>query len=280
MAWIESHETLRHHPKTRRLARRLGCNLVQTIGHLHCLWWWCLSYAQDGNLSRHDTEDIAEGGAWEGDAQDFLAALVETGFADDTDDGTVLHDWHDYAGKLIERRRAAVERAKRSKGATDEDATRNLRAGYAQPTRNILPTVPNPTVPNQHNTTTPTVPTPPTDNRAAAVVTCWEDNGYGIMPSVVLTDVDDYGDECGMETGLILYALELAAQGTPDQRKWSYVRGILERFKRNGWTRRAQAEAHAKARQGKPAPAATEDKPIRYHIPDWRDQLDDEEVPQ
>ena len=100
MAWIESHQELKDHPKTRKLARQLGITVPAAIGHLHCLWWWALEYAQDGDLSAHDAEEIGFAGMWEGDSDQFIAALCQSGFLDEAgnpgDYG--LHDWTDYAG--------------------------------------------------------------------------------------------------------------------------------------------------------------------------------------
>ena len=75
---------------------------VAVLGHLHCLWWWALDYAQDGDLTGHDVEDIAEGGAWDGEPQTFLDALQEAGFLD----GMVVHDWN--GGRHSKRERAAA----------------------------------------------------------------------------------------------------------------------------------------------------------------------------
>jgi hypothetical protein len=55
MAWLESHQSLRDHPKARRLARRLD-GLPASIGHLHALWWWCLDYAPNGDLTRYQVD--------------------------------------------------------------------------------------------------------------------------------------------------------------------------------------------------------------------------------
>jgi hypothetical protein len=60
MAWLESHQDLRDHPKTARLRRRLGVSLPAAIGHLHLLWWWALTYADDGDLSGYDPDVIAD----------------------------------------------------------------------------------------------------------------------------------------------------------------------------------------------------------------------------
>ena len=122
MAWIESHQSLMSHHKTRKAARLLGVKPVHLIGHLHALWWWALDYADDGDVTRFDAEDIADAAQWEDDAGELVEALTACGpgdapgFLERTDDGRlVIHDWWDYAGKLVERRRADAERKRSSR---------------------------------------------------------------------------------------------------------------------------------------------------------------------
>jgi hypothetical protein len=110
MAWIESHQELGRHPKTKRLARALQISLPTTVGHLHFLWWWATDYAQDGDLSKYANEDIADAMGWEGDAKEAVDALLHSGYLDQEQDGVLLlHDWHEYAGRLIEQRKAQAE---------------------------------------------------------------------------------------------------------------------------------------------------------------------------
>lgn len=181
MAWIESHQTLRQHPKLAKAARYLGISKVQMIGHLHCLWWWCLDYAQDGDLSIFEPADIAEAAEWEADPADLLHALTDVsrigdriGFLERTENGGLLiHDWFDYAGKLIERRERDVQRKRAARGSdtggTPAGNPMNVRgtsAGHPQDDRGMSdggPYVPNPTIPNQPNPTEPntTVPNQP-----------------------------------------------------------------------------------------------------------------------
>lgn len=119
MAWIESHQELGAHPKVRKLAVLLGVPAVQAIGHLHMLWWWALDYAEDGDLSHYDAADIALAVDWEGDPDQLVAALVDCGPGDKAgflDPDMRLHDWHDYAGKLVERRRRDRERKAEARG--------------------------------------------------------------------------------------------------------------------------------------------------------------------
>lgn len=113
MAWIESHQELARHPKTKRLARAAGISIPAAIGHLHLLWWWALDYAQDGDLDGYSAEDIADAAEWSGgDANHFVNALESAGFLDH-EEGWRIHDWHDYAGRLLEQREAKAKYKKR-----------------------------------------------------------------------------------------------------------------------------------------------------------------------
>lgn len=162
MAWIESHQSLRDHPKTRKLSRILGASLPATIGHLQCLWWWAIDYAEDGNLSRFDAFDIAIGGEWDQDAEAFVDALVTVGFLEYTADGLTVHDWDDYAGKLIERRKANAERMRKARAERDI-GTSEPRAAHVQRTTDARAERPNRT-----NQTVPTEPTKPTEPKRAS----------------------------------------------------------------------------------------------------------------
>lgn len=57
--------------------------------------------------------EIASASQWEGDPQEFLDALIYGEFIDNTSEGLVLHDWYDYAGKLIESRERERERSRK-----------------------------------------------------------------------------------------------------------------------------------------------------------------------
>jgi len=120
MAWIESHQSLGRHPKMLRLATRVRVCRPQVIGHLQYLWWWTLDYAPDGNLSPFSAQELAAASEWNGDPDLWLAALKETGWINE--DGH-LHDWQDYAGKLVQERTQAKERMR-----TFRERQRELRA--------------------------------------------------------------------------------------------------------------------------------------------------------
>lgn len=153
MAWIESNQELGRHPKSKRAARILNISVPAIIGHLHFLWWWCLEYAQDGDLSDYDVQDIADAANWEGDPEEFVQALLDCGpgdslgFLERDEYGHLhVHDWMDYAGRLIEKRQANAKRMKNARKKNVQQ-TCDERAGATVPNR----TVPNRTVPYNNN---------------------------------------------------------------------------------------------------------------------------------
>jgi len=101
MAWIEVHQSLPTHRKTKKFARELGlkaqAGTAQAIGHLTMLWLWSVDNAIDGDLSGVDPQDIADAAGWIKAPRILIGALFDSGFLDE---GMVIHDWDDYAGKL------------------------------------------------------------------------------------------------------------------------------------------------------------------------------------
>lgn len=158
MAWVESHQEIGGHPKTKKAAKRLGVNVPQMVGHLHLLWHWALAYADDGDLSRWDDDDVALGAQWDGDSSEFVRALVDVGFIDEADGSRWLHDWMDYAGRLVrerERKRAARSKPQDTDPPPDDHASAACpQTGGGQdgddPRAGTNPTnQPDPTEPNQ-----------------------------------------------------------------------------------------------------------------------------------
>lgn len=115
MAWIESHQSLARHPKLLRLARLLKVNKAQAIGHLHLLWWWTLDYAPDGDVSAFSSCELGAAAEWPRKADDFVAALREAGWVDADNR---IHDWQEYAGRLLASR------------AKDSVRRRDMRSAY------------------------------------------------------------------------------------------------------------------------------------------------------
>ena len=144
MAWIESHQSLRTHRKTMKLKRLLGIREHEVVGYLHILWWWALDNAPDGNLEGLDSKDLADVIGYRGDPEKLSSSLVAAGFMDAAP--LSLHDWGDYAGKLIDRRKANTERNRRYRSASHEYHER-----VTSPSRDGA-TVPNSTQPNPTTT--------------------------------------------------------------------------------------------------------------------------------
>jgi len=148
VAWIELHQTLPSHRKIKKLKRLLKIKTPQAVGHVVMLWLWSIDNAPDGDLSQVDAEDIAEACEWPKDAEDFVAALKEVALIDDD---MRLHDWDEYAGRLIEQRddkrkkdrdRQARHRAKKAaeananakKNVTNDNVTRDKSVSHADVT--------------------------------------------------------------------------------------------------------------------------------------------------
>lgn len=133
VAWIESHQSLGKHPKTKRLARSLGVPLPMAVGLLQFLWWWALDFAEDGDLSRFEDLEIAQECLWEGEPSDLVTALMEVGFLDPD---RKIHDWDAYAGKLITQRRRNRERVQ---GYRDRQKTSGPSSS-SKPTPDVMRT--------------------------------------------------------------------------------------------------------------------------------------------
>ena len=148
MAWIELHQTLPSNRKTLRLMSRLKLRRSQAVGHLCLLWLWALDNARDGALCGVSDREIAQVADFNPKrAGELVDALVETGFLERREDGLYLHDWEDYAGRLLEMRRKNVERCKRNR-IKKADASRNECETNANVSGLPYPTKPNQTEPD------------------------------------------------------------------------------------------------------------------------------------
>ena len=144
MAWIEAHQGLSQHPKTKRLARMLNISVREAVGSLFMFWWWAMEYAEDGDLSDYEATDIADAVQWEGNPEEFLKAMIECGpgnkygFIEKTEDGMFIHDWEDFSGRYFEKREKNRQRQQkfreknsvtRYENVSNESVTRESR-GY------------------------------------------------------------------------------------------------------------------------------------------------------
>lgn len=102
MAWIESHQQLENHPKVFNLLYAMSWDLDQTIGKLHRFWWWCVDYAEDGDLRKFSDTQIGHAVGLNGDqAKSFVKAMLEAGWLD-REPFFRVHDWWDYIGLFLQ----------------------------------------------------------------------------------------------------------------------------------------------------------------------------------
>lgn len=145
MAFIESHQELARHPKTRKLARALHVSIPCVIGHLHLLWWWCLDYADHGDILSYDAADIADAMMWEGDPDQLIEELVRARFLDRSNGQLEVHGFWERARLYVERKEAnklrmRERRARKNPDASDsDDYTNSARAEHVQRTATARP---------------------------------------------------------------------------------------------------------------------------------------------
>jgi len=132
MAWIELHQAIWTHRKTFELAAALDLDETYAAAHLIRLWTWCIDNAPDGDLSTVSDRAIAFGSGWRQDAESYVRALTSSGWLDDD---RQIHDWAEYGGKLVERRRADAER-KRNSAPTNKESERSSNGSPADVQRN------------------------------------------------------------------------------------------------------------------------------------------------
>lgn len=139
------------HPKTKKLARRLG-----PAGPLACiyLFLWAAANRPDGDLSGMSDEDIELAVDWSGDEGAFVAAMIDVGFIDEDEGARKIHDWAEHnpwaAGSTArsekarwaalckkygrqEAGRMMPEYAERMNYACDEDATSTPESATSTP---------------------------------------------------------------------------------------------------------------------------------------------------
>ena len=105
--WAPVYQSLWTHRKTFELAALLGINETYAGAHLVRLWTWAIDNAPDGDVADLSDRAIAYGAGWGQEVSLFVGALIKPGFLDPD---RRLHDWDDYAGRLIERRQKDAER--------------------------------------------------------------------------------------------------------------------------------------------------------------------------
>ena len=135
MAWIKVDQTLVNHNKVLDVSDDLDIEPVKVTGMLVLLWLWALDNAPDGSLEGVRPRSLATVVQWDGDPNDLVEALKNARLLDVSADGSLeLHDWYEYAGKLVERREAEKERSRRRREKTAVQPTDDQQTTDGQPT--------------------------------------------------------------------------------------------------------------------------------------------------
>lgn len=115
MTWIKIDTALPAHRKVFALGDELRLSNPTVVGHLVALWGWALDNAPTGVITGIRPRALAAAAQFDGDPDDFLAALIAAGFIDRVGDQLTIHDWQEYAGRLIEEREANAQRAREAR---------------------------------------------------------------------------------------------------------------------------------------------------------------------
>ena len=147
--WGRYDVDLCNHFKTKKASRLLHTEVPCVIGHLVCLWSWAMKMkvGADGDVSHIDRCDLAGEAQWKGDPDEFINALVVSGFLDADGERLYIHDWAEYGGSVLsaqeknkEKQRRFRERQKQAPKEDGEEATPPPapldRSGYEKPSRN------------------------------------------------------------------------------------------------------------------------------------------------
>ena len=79
----------------------MGWDADIAIGKLMRFWWWCVDYAEDGDLRRHSPARLAVAvGLQASYGQEFFHAMVKSGWIDEQPHLRV-HDWWEYIGPFL-----------------------------------------------------------------------------------------------------------------------------------------------------------------------------------
>jgi len=196
MAWIEVHDNLREHHKTYALAAALKVERFAAVGLVVSLWTWAVIHAQDGDLSKYPDEAIASACMWKKKPETLLNALKATGFMTDN---MMIHDWEEYAGKLIDRREANARRnreararanTKKEKGdapKASRDTPKDIQQEHHERITSASrdgATVPNLTIPN-HTSIPPIVPQGTATRSQKAAMDAMFDDFWAAYPKKV-----------------------------------------------------------------------------------------------
>lgn len=133
MAWIEAHQTLKDHPKVIDLMNLMEWDLDTTIGKLFRFWWWCVDYAQDGDLTKHNDSRLAVAVGLNGSqGKQFVESMVQSGWID-REPYFRVHDWWEYIGRFLQTKYKQNPKAWKEIQERCLNGSKNIQPNLTQP---------------------------------------------------------------------------------------------------------------------------------------------------
>lgn len=253
--------------KFQRLQRRLGESKRGLVGMLELLWHGTATQAPQGDIGRFSNEEIAILVDWEGDHDQLVESLVETGWLDRcSKHRLVVHDWSQHAPNWV---RMLVKKRDLSFSEASQEASAEASAEASQEasTEASAEGTPNLTKPNLTNMTASAVsdvsrnlePSVVAERRYAIA----GGKEVGIEQRHVDRWANTYRDRLDVEHELAKAADWLAANATKRPRNGTGLVKFLA-----SWMSRADERERRNAR-GSPAPGS----PVKSRIPTLREAL-------
>lgn len=130
------------HPKFRSLIRSLVMPQYAVVGVLESLWMLACQFADDGDISRFNAQEIADYVGYDGDAQSLVDALIQSRWIDKDEEKLTIHDWNEHCPHYLHDRR---RKRKDSKNKPDDSRK------FQETPRDSDPTMSNQAKPSQFN---------------------------------------------------------------------------------------------------------------------------------
>ena len=96
-----------NHPKTHALATAMGSTRRDALGLLTLLWDFTGQYAPTGTIGHFTNAAIADAVDWEGNPDELVGHLVQSGWIDEVDDQSerlLIHHWSDHCEQWVRKR--------------------------------------------------------------------------------------------------------------------------------------------------------------------------------
>ena len=134
--------------KLMRLKRALGLTQYQAVGLLECLWHFTAHNTPDGGIGRYTDDDIAAVLEWENAAAELIGALIESGWIDRHQDGSLwVHDWLEHCPTWVKG--VAANKIAREKNVSGTKCgTKSPTKSPTESTSSVATTLPFLTLPN------------------------------------------------------------------------------------------------------------------------------------